>query len=99
MIDTEAINTKQFFKKSKTDLTIDKKRTDLLTKIAQFISSELIADKKVHLNFICTHNSRRSQLSQIWANYAAFYYKLRNIDSFSGGTAVTSFYRKIVKAL
>ena len=47
MIDTEAINTEQFFKKSKTDLTIDKKRTDLLTKIAQFISSELIADKKV----------------------------------------------------
>ena len=99
MIDTEAINTKQFFKKSKTDLTIDKKRTDLLTKIAQFISSELMADKKVHLNFICTHNSRRSQLCQVWASYAVNYFKLKNIDCYSGGTAVTAFYRNTVKTL
>ncbi|WP_244923636.1 low molecular weight phosphatase family protein [Lutibacter oceani] len=94
-----ATNTEQFFKKSFNDLNIDANRMELLNEIALFISNELKNKTKVNLNFICTHNSRRSQLSQVWASYAAFYYKLKNIDSFSGGTAVTAFYRNTVKTL
>lgn len=99
MLENVTINTEQFFEKSKEDLVIDKERTDLLTKIASFISDELKASKKVNLNFICTHNSRRSQLCQVWASYATNYFNLKNIDSFSGGTAVTAFYRNTVKTL
>jgi arsenate reductase len=99
MPENVAINTEQFFEKSNEDLVIDKERTDLLTKIAQFISDELKASKNVNLNFICTHNSRRSQLCQVWASYATDYFNLKNIDSFSGGTAVTAFYRNTVKTL
>ncbi|REE82036.1 arsenate reductase [Lutibacter oceani] len=99
MIKTVATNTEQFFKKSFNDLNIDANRMELLNEIALFISNELKNKTKVNLNFICTHNSRRSQLSQVWASYAAFYYKLKNIDSFSGGTAVTAFYRNTVKTL
>ncbi len=99
MIDTVAINTEEFFKKSKKNLSIDTARIDLLTNIAQYIANEFKKNKPIHLNFICTHNSRRSQLCQVWAKYAIDYFKLKNIDSFSGGTAVTAFYRNTVKTL
>ena len=46
MIDTEAINTEQFFKKSKTDLTIDKKRTDLLCVLDNLLKGKKIYDSK-----------------------------------------------------
>ncbi|UMB54965.1 hypothetical protein MKD41_05695 [Lutibacter sp. A64] len=99
MIDTVAINTEEFFKKSKKNLSIDTARIDLLTNIAQYIANEFKKNKPIHLNFICTHNSRKSQLCQVWAKYAIDYFKLKNIDSFSGGTAVTAFYRNTVKTL
>ena len=41
------------------------------------------------LNFICTHNSRRSQLSQVWANVFADFYGY-NVNCFSGGTEITA---------
>ncbi|SNR31870.1 low molecular weight phosphatase family protein [Lutibacter flavus] len=99
MIKTVAIKTEVFFKNSLKELIINKSRRELLSEIALFISNELKKDKTVNLNFICTHNSRRSQLSQVWANYATHFYKLKNIENFSGGTAVTAFYRNTVKTL
>lgn len=53
---------------------------------------------KVHLNFICTHNSRRSQFAQIWAIIAANYYGI-NISCYSGGTEVTAFNQRAVESL
>ena len=70
----------------------------MLEKIAEAIAKEYTKNEVVHLNFICTHNSRRSQLGQVWAFYAAHYFDL-NIKAFSGGTEVTSFYRNTVKTL
>lgn len=99
MPQTESINTEQFFKSALEDLKIDENRIELLKSIAHFIASELRVNRKVNLNFICTHNSRRSQLSQVWASYATFYFKLSEVKSFSGGTAVTAFYRNTVKTL
>jgi arsenate reductase len=62
------------------------------------VATEYTENNVVNLNFICTHNSRRSQLGQVWAFYAANYFNL-NIDAFSGGTEVTAFYRNTVKTL
>jgi arsenate reductase len=69
-----------------------------LFQISEVIAEEYIENKVVNLNFICTHNSRRSQLGQVWAYYAAAYFDL-NIQAFSGGTEVTAFYRNTVKVL
>lgn len=49
--------------------------------------------------FICTHNSRRSHLCQIWAVVAAAYHNLEPIGSFSGGLEITSLNPRIVLAL
>ena len=51
-----------------------------------------------NINFICTHNSRRSQLGQVWSFFAANYFKL-NINALSGGTEVTAFHGNTVKTL
>jgi len=99
MIQTVSKNTEQFFKDALKDITIDEDRANLLQSIALFISNEIKENKKVNLNYICTHNSRRSQLAQVWSCYATQYFKLKNIESFSGGTAVTAFFRNTVKTL
>jgi arsenate reductase (thioredoxin) len=51
------------------------------------------------LNFVCTHNSRRSHISQIWAQAAARYYGIENVETFSGGTEATAFNPRAVTAM
>ncbi len=99
MTGTISINTEHFFSTALKELHINENRKHLLTSIANFVVSELKQHKPVNLNYICTNNSRRSQLSNIWSCYAANYFKLNTIKSFSGGTCVTSFYRNTVKTL
>jgi len=99
MLETVSIKTELFFKNALIDLKVDNSRLELLKSIALFISDEIQTRNKININFISPHNSRRSQLLQIWGNYAAHYFILKNIKSFSGGTAVTSFYRNTVKTL
>lgn len=99
MIETKTIKTTKFFLNSIYEVTISAERKELLKSIATTIVKERHKLNKVRLNFICTHNSRRSQLSQVWAHFAIQHYKLRKIKSFSGGTEVTSFSRNAIKVL
>jgi arsenate reductase len=91
-------STENFFKTAYKKLKMDNERKELLHTIANTIAKELKEKKEVNLNFICTHNSRRSQIAQTWSFFAADYFDL-NINSFSGGTEVTAFYRNSVKTL
>jgi arsenate reductase len=74
-------------------------RKVILNELAQFIHSQKRAGKAVYLNFICTHNSRRSHISQLWAQTAARYYGIENVSCFSGGTEATAFNPRAVKAM
>ena len=65
-------------------------RKPVLDAIAADITTRLNSGKPAYLTFICTHNSRRSHMSQIWAQTAAHYYGLPNVHAFSGGTEVTA---------
>lgn len=98
MIRTETVSAKDFFESAVKKITISADRKNLLSKIAEQIAKEYTVNELVHLNFICTHNSRRSQLGQVWSFFAAHYFDL-NIKSFSGGTEVTAFFRNTVKTL
>lgn len=57
------------------------------------------AEAPAQLVFICTHNSRRSHMGQIWAQTAAQFYGLDGVRTFSGGTEVTAFNPRAVQAL
>lgn len=73
-------------------------REEILNSIIEYISSKR-SGEKVKLTFICTHNSRRSHISQLWAQVAAFYYGIENIHTYSGGTEATAFNPRAVKAM
>ena len=92
------ISTEKFFLNAFDKITLSEDRKKLLVKISEGISKEYKKNGVVNLNFICTHNSRRSQLGQVWAFFAANHFNL-NINSFSGGTEVTAFFRNTVKTL
>jgi len=65
-------------------------RQVILSEIAETISTRLRSGEDANLTFICTHNSRRSHMSQIWAQTAAYYYDLDRVYAFSGGTETTA---------
>ena len=68
---------------------IENHREDLLRPLQDYLSQKIKQKSQINLNFICTHNSRRSQLSQFWAKVMGDFYGL-DINSFSGGIEVTS---------
>jgi len=78
---------------------IPTERKELLKQLVQFVEKKVKAGQYVYLNFICTHNSRRSHLSQIWAQAAAHYYRVPNVFCYSGGTEATAFNPRAVKAM
>lgn len=73
-------------------------RKSLLQPFIQVLTCEIAQRGVAELNFICTHNSRRSQLAQIWAKVAADVFAV-DVKSFSGGTEVTSLNERIVASL
>ncbi|ABG57829.1 protein-tyrosine-phosphatase [Cytophaga hutchinsonii] len=78
---------------------IPDERKVILTKISSYVKNQLTDKKSVRLIYICTHNSRRSHLGQVWAAVAARYYNVKNVHIFSGGTEVTAFNSNAINAL
>ena len=78
---------------------ISEERKIVLQPLIEFISSKISKNEEVRLNFICTHNSRRSHLSQIWAQTMAYYYQIENVFCYSGGTEATAMFPKISETL
>lgn len=68
-----------------------------LKELASIILEE--SKDETGLLFVCTHNSRRSQMAQAWATAAAQYYAVERLTFFSGGTEATAFNPRAVKAL
>ncbi len=64
-----------------------------------FVQAKMKLDQKINLNFICTHNSRRSHMAQIWAQAAAYLFDIKNVQCFSGGTEATAFNERAVTAM
>ncbi len=67
---------------------IPAERKKALEKIALYVQSRIDAGQEAKLTFICTHNSRRSHLAQVWAQTAACYYGVPSIKTYSGGIEV-----------
>jgi arsenate reductase len=78
---------------------ISAERKEILKPLANYIQSKINNHETIRLNFICTHNSRRSHLSQIWAQTMAFYFKIKNVFCYSGGTETTAMFPIVVETL
>lgn len=79
-------------------LPISAERKAVLEVLISYIQSKLDQGQNVNLNFICTHNSRRSQFSQIWAQTAADFHGIP-ANCYSGGVEVTAFNDRAVSSL
>lgn len=69
----------------------------------EFVASQIVQHQKnaghTDVIFICTHNSRRSQLAQLWLRAACTYYNIENIQTYSGGTEATAFNKRMIDAI
>ncbi len=77
-------------------------RREQLSKLAAYFSKKyqsVSPEARPKVTVICTHNSRRSHLAQIWLAAAADFYHLPKIETFSGGTEATAFFPAAVAAM
>ena len=81
------------------NLIISVERKETLQPMIDFVQSKVSANKNVNLNFICTHNSRRSHLAQIWAQTAAQDFGIKNVFCYSGGTEATAMFPMVGQIL
>lgn len=78
---------------------ITENRKAILQPLIDFIQSKISSHQDIILNFICTHNSRRSHLSQAWAQTLAYYFDIKNVYCYSGGTEATALFPKVSETL
>ena len=78
---------------------ISEERKRELEQLSAYVQQKVDAGAVTNLVFICTHNSRRSHMSQIWAQVAAAFYGLPGVEAYSGGTEATAFNPRAVKAM
>jgi arsenate reductase len=79
-------------------IPIPENRKVILSKLVDYIQNKLEIGQSPRLNFICTHNSRRSQFSQIWAQTAAAFFTI-DVKCFSGGVELTAFNERAVASI
>ena len=80
-------------------ILVSSERKEVLQPLIEFVQSKVDNKQAVNLNFICTHNSRRSHLSQIWAQTMASHYSVNNVNCYSGGTEATALFSKVAVTL
>lgn len=78
---------------------IPEDRRTAIGRMADYIAAEIREDQPAKLVFICTHNSRRSHMSQAMAAAAAVYFGVSAVETYSGGTEATAFNPRAVRAL
>ncbi|MPT30278.1 MAG: protein-tyrosine-phosphatase [Chryseobacterium sp.] len=83
---------------SKNFKEINPDRKALLEKLASHIQVKINGNIGINLIYVCTHNSRRSHLGQVWSKVAADFYGF-NINTFSAGTEATAFNQNAIQAL
>ena len=78
---------------------ISDERKIVLQPLVDFIQGKASTSQEIRMNLICTHNSRRSHLSQVWAQTAAAHYGIINVFCYSGGTEATAMFPMAAQTL
>ena len=81
------------------EIPVSIERQAVLQPLIDYIQNKVNQQEEIRLNFICTHNSRRSHLSQIWAQTMAFHFNIHKVFCYSGGTEATAMFPKVGETL
>ena len=79
--------------------TVTAQRRRQLGPLVEYVQQKVGNAQDIPLLFICTHNSRRSHLAQIWAQALAHNLGVGRLASYSGGTQVTALHPMIREIL
>ena len=79
--------------------TISADRKAVLQQLIDFVQLKVSNHQEIRINFICTHNSRRSHLSQVWAQTMANHFNIKNVFCYSGGTESTALFPMVAETL
>lgn len=79
--------------------SISVERKAILQPLTEFIRTKVSNKQEIRINFICTHNSRRSHLAQVWAQTLAHYFNVKNVFCYSGGTESTALFPMVAETL
>ncbi len=79
--------------------TIPESRKTQLQQLTDQVQTLVGQNERININCICTHNSRRSHLTQVWAKVASMYHRVRKVNTYSGGTEATTVFPVITKTL
>jgi len=82
-----------------TESDLSEERKSIVEPLIEYIQDKVSNKETTRLNFICTHNSRRSHLSQVWAQTMASYFNIKNVFCYSGGTEATALFPMAAKTL
>ena len=78
---------------------ISSDREIALKAVAKAIYQDVKSSGKAQVIFICTHNSRRSQLAELMLSHLLRLNNISHIYCYSGGTEATAFNHRMVKAV
>ena len=78
---------------------IPNERKVVLRQLGHYTRSKYNQQQVTSWVVICTHNSRRSHLGQVWLQVAAMYYGIDRVQTYSGGTEATAFHPNAVSCL
>ncbi|HSZ72973.1 MAG TPA: hypothetical protein VK750_09880 [Cytophagaceae bacterium] len=78
---------------------IPQERKVLLEQIAAYVQEGMDKNAQVGLLYACIHNSRRSQLGQVWGKVAASYFGHYTIQTYSGGSESKALSPNVVDVL
>lgn len=78
---------------------ISEERKKKLEELGDYIYEKSQAGQAITLNVICTHNSRRSHMGQLWTMAASVWYGIEKVNAFSGGIEETAFNQNAIEAL
>ena len=78
---------------------ISQKRKNILIQLNNYLLHKYKNKQTANLIFICTENSRRSHFAQIWAATIISHYRLKDINSFSGGTKISELNKRAINVL
>lgn len=80
--------------------TLPAEKSDRVKRLSLSLQNALQSKGKLNLIFICTHNSRRSQFSEVWAHALIHHYDLAQyFKSFSAGTEVSRVHPAVLNTL
>ena len=79
--------------------SVKENRKISLDPLISYIQNKKDLNEAIQLNFVCTHNSRRSHLAQIWAQTCAGFFNVSKVVCYSGGTEATKLYRTVKDTL